>query len=128
MAIQVSSRFTNAFGRPEPAFPRCVYVDANGSGKTQVMEDTASLEKERQKQDRLPFGRGICIRIDSTKREVKTVRGACEVLIDWPHARRGPAYQATMEVLQSAIAGKCSAEEAHDAFLAFAKHAGVLAE
>ena len=88
------------------------------------MEHTASLEKE----DRMPFGSSVCVQIsDSTKREVKSVRGACEVLIDWPHSRRGPVYQSTMEVLQSAIAGKATAEEAHDAFVAFAKHAGVLA-
>jgi len=87
------------------------------------MEQMVSLEKE----DRLPFGSSVCVEIsDSTKREVKSVRGACEVLIDWPHSRRGPVYQSTMEVLQSAIAGKATAEEAHDAFVAFAKHAGVL--
>ena len=54
------------------------------------------------------------------------MRGACEVMIDWPHARRGPVYQTTMETLQAAIAGKATPEEAHDAFVAFAKHAGVL--
>ena len=88
------------------------------------MEQTASLEKE----DRMPFGSSVCVQIsDSTKREVKSVRGACEILIDWPHSRRGPVYQVTMEAVQSAIAGKATAEEAHDAFVAFAKHAGVLA-
>ena len=86
------------------------------------MEQTASLEKE----DRLPFSSPVCIQISDTKREVKSVRGACEVLIDWPHSRRGPVYQTTMDVLQSAIAGKVTAEEAHQAFVAFAKHAGVL--
>ena len=86
------------------------------------MEQTASLEKE----DRLPFSSPVCVQMSDTKREVKSVRGACEVLIDWPHARRGPVYQSTMEVLQSAIAGEVRAEEAHDAFVAFAKHAGVL--
>ena len=86
------------------------------------MEHTATLEKE----DRLPFESSVCVKIsDNTKREVKSVRGACEVLIDWPHARRGPVYQSTMEVLQAALAGKADAAEAHDAFVAFAKHAGV---
>jgi hypothetical protein len=86
------------------------------------MEQTASLEK-----DRLPFSSPVCVQIsDNTEREVKSVRGAREVLIDWPHSRRGPVYQSTMEVLQSAIAGKVTTEEAHDAFVAFAKHAGVL--
>lgn len=89
------------------------------------MESTASLEKE----NRLPFGSSVCVQLkDSTKREVKSVRGACEVLIDWPHARRGPVYQATMEVLQSALAGKTTPEDAHEAFVAFAEHAGVLVE
>jgi hypothetical protein len=86
------------------------------------MEHTASLEKE----DRLPFSSPVTVQISDTKREVKSVRGASEVLIDWPHSRRGPVYQTTMEVLQSAIAGRATAEEAHDAFVAFAKHAGVL--
>ena len=91
------------------------------------MDDTASLEVERQKQDRMPFGRTVCVRVgDNTKREVKSVRGACEVLIDWPHSRRGPVYQSTMEVLQAAIAGKASVEQAHDAFVDFATHAEVL--
>lgn len=86
------------------------------------MEQTASLEKE----DRLPFSSPVCVQISNTKREVKSARGASEVLIDWPHSRRGPVYQTTMEALQSAIAGRTTAEEAHDAFVAFAKHAGVL--
>jgi hypothetical protein len=91
------------------------------------MEPTASLEMERDKQDRLPFSSSVCVKVsDNTKREVKSVRGACEILIDWPHARRGPVYQSTMEALQAALAGKMSAEEAHDAFVAFAKHADVL--
>jgi hypothetical protein len=89
------------------------------------MEHTASLEK----QDRMPFDGSVCVQVsDSTKREVKSVRGACEVLIDWPHSRRGPVYQTTMEVLQSAMAGRATADEAHSAFVAFAKHAGVLVE
>ena len=86
------------------------------------MDQTASLDKE----DRLPFSSSVCVQVSDTRREVKSVRGACEVLIDWPHARRGPVYQSTMEVLQSAIAGKATTEDAHDAFVAFAKHAGVL--
>lgn len=92
------------------------------------MEETVNLDKDNQKPDRLPFGSVVCIRIDDKKkREVKSVRGACEILIDWPHARRGPVYQSTMEMLQAALAGKATAEEAHDAFVAFAKHADVLA-
>lgn len=92
------------------------------------MERTDSLEMERDKQDRLPFASPVCVRLGgNTRREVKSVRGASEVLIDWPHARRGAVYQTTMEILQAALAGKMSAQEAHDAFVAFAKHADVLA-
>jgi len=89
------------------------------------MDQTASTEQE----NRLPFGSRICIQIgDNTRREVKSVRGACEVLIDWPHARRGPVYQSTMEVLQSALSGKATAEDAYQSFLAFATHAEVLVD
>ena len=89
------------------------------------MENTTSLEEE----GRLPFESPVCVKIsDSTKREVKSVRGAREVLIDWPHARRGPVYQSTMEVLQAALTGSASATEAYDAFVAFAKHAGVFVD
>lgn len=89
------------------------------------MDDTITLAAE----DRIAFPSPVCIRLaDSTKRPVKSVKGACEVLIDWPHARRGPVYQETMEVLQAALAGSKSADEAHTAFRAFATHAGVLEE
>jgi hypothetical protein len=87
------------------------------------MERNASPESE----DRLPFPSAVCVQTgDNTRRDVKSVRGACEVLIDWPHSRRGPVYQSTMEVLQSALAGNTTVEEAHEAFVAFARHAGVL--
>lgn len=77
--------------------------------------------------DRLPFPSPVCVRTgDNTRRAVKSVHGACEVLIDWPHAARGPVYQSTMEALQSAMAGKITAGKAHEAFVSFARHTGVL--
>lgn len=82
---------------------------------------------ERQK---IPFASPVSIRAVSdgnTVRTVRSVNGACEVLIDWPHARRGPVYQETMAVLQAALEGSMSAEKAREAFKAFAVHAGVLA-
>lgn len=89
--------------------------------------DVANLDVDRGKEDRMPFGGTVWVTVsDNTRREVKSVRDACEVLIDWPHARRGPVYQSTMEVLQSAIAGKSSPQEAHDAFVEFAQYADVL--
>ncbi len=89
------------------------------------MEQTITAAKE----DRLPFDSSICVRLkDNTKRQVKSVAGATEVLIDWPHARRGPVYQETMGILRAAVAGSVSVEEARDAFVAFAEHAGVLVD
>lgn len=90
------------------------------------MDQTAGCGIDLEKQNRLPFGSPVCVKIGNTKREVKSVHDACEVLIDWPHARRGPVYQSTMEILQAAVAGKASTEQAHDAFADFARHAGVL--
>ena len=89
------------------------------------MDQTVSLEKE----DRMPFDSSVCVKTgDNTKREVKSVRGASEVLVDWPHARRGPVYQSTMEVLETVLKGNGSTAEAYDAFVAFAKHAGVFVD
>lgn len=62
----------------------------------------------------------------SSVREVKTVNGACEILIDWPHAKRGPYYQSAREVVQAALDGTASPHQAREAFVALAGHAGVL--
>ena len=57
-----------------------------------------------QNEDRMPFESPVCVTIgDSTKREVKSVHGASEVMIDWPHARRGPQYQATVDALEARL-------------------------
>lgn len=58
--------------------------------------------------------------------EVQSVQDACDVLIDWPHARRGPLYHSAREVVEAALEGKASASEAKAAFTALASHAGVL--
>ena len=34
------------------------------------------------------------------------VNGACEALIDWPHAKRGPYYQSGREILEGTIQAK----------------------
>ena len=80
--------------------------------------------------EKIRFLRPVAIRIGAagTVRTVKSVNGASEVLIDWPHARRGPVYQETVAVIQAALGGTQSAEAARAAFEAFAVHAGVLAE
>ncbi|WP_274627424.1 DUF982 domain-containing protein [Arvimicrobium flavum] len=62
----------------------------------------------------------------NTLRDVRSVEGACEVLIDWPHARRGPFYQSALEVVNAALEGKASVEEARAAFADLCAHAGAL--
>lgn len=79
---------------------------------------------------KIPFASPISIRAvgdGNTVRTVKSVNGACAGADRLPHARRGPVYQETMAVLQAALDGSASAENAREAFEAFAIHAGVLA-
>ena len=93
--------------------------------EARLMADGEALQNE----DRMPFESPVCVLIGgSTKREVKSVHGASEVMIDWPHARRGPQYHATVDALEAALAGRATAAEARAAFLAFARHAGVHAD
>lgn len=80
--------------------------------------------------DRIEFESPVKLQVggDKTLRTVKTVEGACEVLIDWPHARRGPVYQSTREVVEAAAAGKATPAEAREAFAGLAAHAGVIVD
>lgn len=76
--------------------------------------------------DRLPFEIPVCVKIGSTTREVKSVRGACECLIDWPHSRRGPIYRTAVRACEAAVAGQVSVEGARSAFVGFARVTGIL--
>lgn len=62
----------------------------------------------------------------SSVREVKSLQGASEVLIDWPHAKRGPFYQSARQVVEAAIEGTSLPSQAREAFVALAEHAGIL--
>ena len=80
-----------------------------------------------QNEDRMPFESPVCVSIgDSTRREVKSVHGASEVMIDWPHARRGPFYQSALEVVNAALEGSATVGEAREAFADLCAHAGIL--
>ncbi|TWG93788.1 uncharacterized protein DUF982 [Mesorhizobium sp. J18] len=59
-------------------------------------------------------------------RDVETVQEAWEVLHEWNGAR-GPTYAAALLACRSALAGKLTTKKARDAFVAFAKAAGILA-
>ncbi|TIS98712.1 MAG: DUF982 domain-containing protein [Mesorhizobium sp.] len=61
-----------------------------------------------------------------TIREVATLQDASEVLIDWPHAKRGPFYQAAREKIEAALTNNEGAAQAQEAFTALCDHAGLL--
>jgi hypothetical protein len=62
----------------------------------------------------------------NTLRDVRSVEGASEVLMDWPHARRGPFYQSAVEVVNAAMEGSATVAEAREAFADLCAHAGIL--
>ncbi|UCI34247.1 DUF982 domain-containing protein [Mesorhizobium sp. B4-1-4] len=61
-----------------------------------------------------------------TIREVTTLQDASEILIDWPHAKRGPFYQAAREKIEAALESNAGAAQAQEAFTALCDHAGLL--
>ncbi|QKC96042.1 DUF982 domain-containing protein [Mesorhizobium sp. NZP2298] len=61
-----------------------------------------------------------------TIREVASLQDASEILIDWPHASRGPFYQAAREKVEAALENKDGAAQAQEAFTALCDHAGIL--
>jgi hypothetical protein len=75
---------------------------------------------------RFPAPLRINIGGENTIREVATLQDACEVLIDWPQARRGPFYQSAREQVEAALDGQTTVAKAHETFVALCDHAGVL--
>lgn len=79
--------------------------------------------------ERKPFDSPVCIRIgpQSTLREVKTAKGACECLIDWPQTERGgPLYREAVEICNAVMAGERPAEAARTALIGAAEECGFL--
>jgi hypothetical protein len=79
---------------------------------------------------RIYFESSVSIRPhgSASVREVKSVNGASEVLVDWPHSKRGPYYQSARETIEGAIEGKATPDQARDAFVALAEYAGILVD
>ena len=77
----------------------------------------------------LPLGTPMRIKPhgSDTIRHVSTLRDASEMLIDWPHAKRGPFYKAAREAVEAAMNGNGSASQAREAFVALCDDAGVVA-
>lgn len=61
-----------------------------------------------------------------TIRDVATLEDASQILIDWPHAKRGPFYQAAREKIEASLANGQALADAQEAFTALCDHAGVL--
>ncbi|UVK37931.1 DUF982 domain-containing protein [Mesorhizobium sp. AR10] len=74
----------------------------------------------------VPLSTPLRIQSVNTIREVTTLQGACETLIDWPYVRRGRFYQAARGRVEAALEGKATAAEAQEAFAALCAHAGIL--
>lgn len=87
-----------------------------------------SDDDDDRKAKRIHFESSVKIRPygSSSVREVKSVQGASEVLVDWPHSKRGPFYQSAREIVEAAIDGKSLPSQAREAFVALAEHAGIL--
>ena len=61
-----------------------------------------------------------------TIREVATLQDASEILIDWPHASRGPFYQAALRCCRDALDGWTPPEKAMRAMIDAAREARIL--
>ncbi|RJT23482.1 DUF982 domain-containing protein [Mesorhizobium waimense] len=60
--------------------------------------------------------------------DIKSVREALVFLNQWPKARRGPVYSCAVRSCNAAIGGQMTTEQARQAFVSFARIAGVLAK
>ncbi|RJT39187.1 DUF982 domain-containing protein [Mesorhizobium waimense] len=103
-------------------------VDGRASFEEAAREAGVLVDPELEVRQRMYFESGVKIRPygKSSVRDVKSVDGACEVLVDWPHAKRGPDYQSAREVVQAALDGKATPDQAREAFAVLAADAGIL--
>jgi hypothetical protein len=61
-------------------------------------------------------------------RSINNVREAFAYLDDVPTLHRDEVYHATCDAFRDAMTGRCSAQEAHDVFVAYARRRGFLLE
>lgn len=103
-------------------------VDGRAHFEEAAREAGVLVDPELEARQRMCFESGVKIRPygKSSGRDVKSVDGACEVLVDWPHAKRGPNYQSAREVVQAALDGKATPDQAREAFAVLAADAGTL--
>jgi len=76
----------------------------------------------------LAFLAPVQVKTSDVVDDINTVREALVFLNQWPKARRGPVYSCAVRSCNAAIAGHMSTEQARQAFVGFARIAGVLAK
>jgi hypothetical protein len=78
--------------------------------------------------DSRQFSRPVSIYVGlAFRHDIGSAREAFELLNDWPSRGRGPAYEAAIDACRAALACECDDETARQAFVAFARAAGILA-
>jgi uncharacterized protein DUF982 len=76
----------------------------------------------------LAFLAPVQVKTSEVIHDINSVREALVFLNQWPKVRRGPVYSCAVRSCNAAIAGQMSTQQARQAFVGFARIAGVLAE
>lgn len=63
---------------------------------------------------------------EASSRDVVTLQDACEILIDWPQAKRGDFYRAARDAVVAAMKRTGTPAQAQEVFVAFCNHVGIL--
>ena len=76
----------------------------------------------------LAFRAPVQVKTSDVIHDINSVREALVFLNQWPRARRGPVYSCAVRSCNAAIAGQMTTDQARQAFVGFARIAGVLAK
>ncbi|TRD05299.1 DUF982 domain-containing protein [Mesorhizobium sp. WSM4303] len=75
----------------------------------------------------LAFRAPVQVKTSDAIHDINSVREALVFLNQWPKGRRGPIYSCAVRSCNAAIAKQMTTEQARQAFVGFARIAGVLA-
>jgi hypothetical protein len=76
----------------------------------------------------LAFFTPVQVKTNDVIHDINSVREALMFLNQWPKPRRGPVYSCAVRSCNAAIAGQMTTDQARQAFVGFARIAGVLAK
>lgn len=76
----------------------------------------------------LAFFAPVQVKTNDVIHDINSVREALMFLNQWPKPRRGPVYSCAVRSCNAAIAGQMTTDQARQAFVGFARIAGVLAK